>query len=49
MTAPSRRVPLQQATVKWLTSFVNLAVTMRHLLIYTLLCILPIPVLAKIA
>ncbi|MCI0390166.1 MAG: HEAT repeat domain-containing protein, partial [Acidobacteria bacterium] len=47
MTTPSRRVPLQQATVKRLTSFVNLAATMGHLLIYTLLCILPISVLAQ--
>jgi outer membrane protein assembly factor BamB len=48
MTAHGRRVPLQQATVKQgLNSFVSLAATMRHLLIYTLLCILPIPVLAQ--
>ena len=47
MTAPVRRVPLQQATVKRLTSVVSLGATMRHLLICTLLCILPIPVLAQ--
>ena len=47
MAAPGRRVPLQQATVKRLNSFVSLAATMRHLFICTLLCILPIPVLAQ--
>jgi outer membrane protein assembly factor BamB/HEAT repeat protein len=40
-------VPLQQATVKRLNSFVSLAAIMRHLFICTLLCILPIPVLAQ--
>src|SRR4030095_6341799 len=47
MVAPGRRVPLQQATVKRLNSFVSLAATMRHLFICTLLCTLPIPVLAQ--
>ena len=47
MVAPGRRVPLQQATVKRLNSFVSLAATMRHLFICTLLCILPIPALAQ--
>jgi outer membrane protein assembly factor BamB len=47
MVAPGRRVPLQQATVKRINSFVSLAATMRHLFICTLLCILPIPVLAQ--
>src|SRR4030095_3695362 len=45
--APGRRLPLQQATVKRLSSFVSLAAIMRHLFICTLLCILPIPVLAQ--
>jgi outer membrane protein assembly factor BamB len=40
-------VPLQQATVKRLNSFVSLAAIMRHLFICTLLCILPIAVLAQ--
>ena len=47
LVAPDRRVPLQQATVKRLNPFVSLAATMRHLFICTLLCILPIPVLAQ--
>jgi outer membrane protein assembly factor BamB len=47
MVAPGRLVLLQQATVKRLNSFVSLAATMRHLLVCTLLCILPISLLAQ--
>lgn len=43
----SSRVPAQQATVKRLHSLVSLAATMRHLFICTLLCILPIRLLAQ--
>jgi HEAT repeat protein/outer membrane protein assembly factor BamB len=46
-TAPGRRVPLQQATVERLNSFVSLAAAMRHLFTCALLCILPTPVLAQ--
>jgi outer membrane protein assembly factor BamB/HEAT repeat protein len=47
MTGPRRRVPLQKATLKRLNSFVSLTATIRDLFIWTLLCILPTPVLPQ--
>ena len=40
---------MNRATVKRLNYFVSLAATMRHWFICTLLCLLPIPVLAQTA
>jgi outer membrane protein assembly factor BamB len=42
-----RRGPLQKETLKRLNSFVSFAATMRDLFIWTLLCILPTPVLPQ--